>query len=66
LAEKVRQKVVSANKLHPPIKSVEDVSFHCNELIVCEGHIDVLEQLLDAWVGHLVVLGRYEDAGGRD
>ena len=33
-----------------------------NKLLVSERHADVFEQLLNAWVGHLVVLGRDEDA----
>jgi hypothetical protein len=66
LAEEVCQKVVRADELHTPIKSVEDVSFHGDELLVGEGHTDVLEQLLDARVSHFVVLGRDKDAGGCD
>ena len=66
LAEEVCQKVVRADELHTPIKSVEDVSFHSDELFVGEGHTDVLKQLLDAWISHLVVLGRDKDACGRD
>lgn len=37
-----------------------------DKLCVCEGHINVLEKLLDARIGHLVVLGGDEDAGGGD
>ena len=57
LAVKVRQNVVRANELHPPVKRIENVGLLSHELAVSEGHIDVLEQLLDAWVGHLVILG---------
>ena len=57
LAVEVCQDIIRADELHPPVKRVEDISLLSNELIVCEGDANVLEQLLDAWVGHLVILG---------
>lgn len=66
LAEEVGQDVECANELHAPVESVENVCLLGDKLFVGEGHSDVLEQLLDARVSHLVVLGRYENAGGRD
>ena len=66
LTEKVPQDVISTDELHPPIESVKDVSFLGDKLLVGEWHANVLEQLLDARVGHLVVLGRDKDTSGGD
>ena len=56
------QDVVGANELKAPLKRVENVSLLCHELVVSKWRLDVLEQLRDARVGLLVVLGRDEDA----
>ena len=37
-----------------------------HKLIVSKWHANVFEQLLDAWVGHLVVLRRDKDARRRN
>lgn len=62
LAVEVRQNVERANELHPPVKRIEDVGLLSHELVVREGYTDVLKQLLNARVGHLVILGGDEDA----
>lgn len=66
LAEKVPQNVICTDELHPPIESVKDVGLLGNKLLVSEWHANILEQLLDARVGHLVVLGRDKDTSGGD
>lgn len=57
LAEEVRQDVVCADKLHTPVQGVEDIGLLRHEFVVVERDADVLEQLLDSGVGHLVILG---------
>lgn len=66
LAVEVRQDIIRTNVLHAPVKRVEDIGFLRNELVVGEGHSDVLEQLLYARVGHLVVLCANKDACSGD
>ena len=43
LAVKVRQDVIRADELHPPVKRVEDICLLSDELIVSEGDADILE-----------------------
>ena len=57
LAEEVRQDIVGANELEAPIERVQDVCFLVDKLVVGEGRPDVLQELGDARVGLLVVLG---------
>ena len=66
LAKEVGQNVVSRDKLHSPVKSVENVSFLGYKLLIREGHSDVLDQLLYTWVGHLMVFRGDKDAGSRN
>ena len=58
------QNVIRANKLQPPIKRVEDVSFLIDKLLVCKWRLDILKELRDAWVGLFMIFGRNEDASG--
>ena len=58
------QNVVRTNKLQPPIKRVEDVSFLIDKLLVREWRFDILKKLRDAWVGLFMIFGRNEDASG--
>ena len=66
LAEEVGQDVKCADELHAPVESVKNVCLLGDKLLVCEGHSNVLKQLLYAWVSHLVVLGRDENASRRN
>ena len=76
LAEEVRQNVVSADKLHFPLKRVQDVGFHNHEFIIREGSFsitffnmtlkNVFKKLHDSRVRLLVIFGRDKNAGGRD
>ena len=66
LAVEVRQDVIGANKLHAPVKTVQNVSLLGDELVICERNTDVFEELLDARVCHLVILGRNEDGSSCD
>lgn len=58
------QNVVRTNKLQPPIKRVEDVSFLIDKLLVRKWRLDIFKELRDAWVGLFVIFGRNEDASG--
>ena len=57
LAEKVSKDVIGADELETPVESVQDVKFHGNELAVSERRLDVLQELGNARVSLLVVLG---------
>ena len=43
LAVKVRQDVIRADELHPPVKRVEDICLLSDKLIIGEGDADILE-----------------------
>ena len=62
----MRQDIIGANKLHAPAQGIEYIGLLGYKLIVVEGHRDVLKELLNARVGHLVILRGYKDAGSRD
>ena len=51
LAKEVSKDVIRADELHSPIESVKYVSFLRDKLIIREWHADILEKLLDAWIG---------------
>lgn len=58
--------VVDADELEPPFKRVQDVSLLGHKLVIVVGDADEVEELVDAWVGFLQVLGRDEHAGQAD
>ena len=54
--------VVGTDELEAPVKRVENVGLLVNELIICEGGLDIFKQLCNTGVGLLVVFGGDENA----
>ena len=63
LAEEVSEDVVCADELQSPVQGVEDLNLHKGKLLICEWGLDVVQELRDAGVSLLVILGGDEDAG---
>lgn len=66
LAKEMCHNVVGAYELHFPLKRVQDVSLHNDELVIGERRLsilldlsfeDVLQKLDNPWVGLLVIFG---------
>ncbi len=64
LAEEMCQHIKRANELYAPVESVQYVGFLCDKLVIAERHSDVFQKLVDARVGHLMILSRDKDASG--
>ena len=62
LAEEMCQHIKRANELYAPVESVQYVCLLCYELVIAKGYSNVFQKLVDARVGHLVILSRDKDA----
>ncbi len=64
LAKEMGQHIKRANELHAPVESVQYIGFLGNELVIAKGHSNIFQELIDARVGHLVILSRDKNASG--